>query len=110
VRTRSPISSAPPRGRERCSPCSDGARPEIRHLRRWLSPIMQELDLPARSWRDGSRRARPDACSVRRKSSKPIATSKSVWSREENAHRSVVVDTHLHIVWTEAVGAGHKGG
>ena len=58
--------------------------PEIRHLRRWLGPIIQQLDFPVRWWRAGLPQGRQAASSRRSKASPTIAISKWGWNRETN--------------------------
>ena len=90
--------------------------PELRHLRRWLGPIMQELDVPrplVAGWfaassagclfgSNGPTRSGPTG--TWRSGSSPDARGRP------GAFRNAGVDSHVHIVWTEPVGCAADEG
>ena len=75
--------------------------PELRHLRRWLGPIIQELDVP-RPLVAGWFAASSAGClfgSLRARADLPLRGGRA--SSPETGLGFAGVDSHLHIVWTE---------
>ena len=69
--------------------------PELRHLRRWLGAIMQELDPPRPGGRLVRRQRGRVSVRLRRTVSRPTATSRSGSSRERRDHSPVKLSIHM---------------